>query len=372
MLDEEGDETLKATGTNGSPARQRSTSIDDAGKNDGPPVLTPDPSKKLPPIEEATDQAATRKQIVDEESDHEDGGGDEGSKLDAKKGKSDHEDGEERSDHEDGSGDEGSELDDKEGKSDHKDGDGGLDHEDGGGESDHEDGNKKLRLDGKKEGPDHEDGSGNGNIGGSPLGGTGAEAGQLLGWFTTHLALPNGLHLPQIGYPNLAQITAKVPDPVKNLFPEKIEFSPEMNFAGGAITGTAIKPTLHYVNDRFTGTNKDSSWFDYYSWKGFSISNTLDNFVYFVGKSYIAFHGIELFKSHGIELLKSYISENKANALTETISYCKAAFPMTFAAGLIVTTAPEVLELGYNVIGSGCNTIASLAGLSSSDNDADL
>ncbi|MCT4635745.1 MAG: hypothetical protein N4A31_05855 [Rickettsiales bacterium] len=142
--------------------------------------------------------------------------------------------------------------------------------------------------------------------------------------------------------------------------PERIEFSPEMQFVGGVVTGKAINPALRYANDQLSGNNKDKSFLDYYLCKGFSISGTMESFTSAVGKSYIAHYTIDLVKSH--------LEPSAADALTAIMSYCKVAFPMTFAAGLAITTAPPAIELGVNLI----NTMTSLAGLSSSNDDVDL
>jgi hypothetical protein len=144
------------------------------------------------------------------------------------------------------------------------------------------------------------------------------------------------------------------------LLPERIEFSPEMQFVGGVVTGKAINPALRYANDQLSGNNKDKSFLDYYLCKGFSISGTMESFTSAVGKSYIAHYTIDLVKSH--------LEPSAADALTAIMSYCKVAFPMTFAAGLAITTAPPAIELGVNLI----NTMTSLAGLSSSNDDVDL
>ncbi|MCT4635746.1 MAG: hypothetical protein N4A31_05860 [Rickettsiales bacterium] len=181
-----------------SPSRQRSEST--AG-NDGTPVLTPDPNGERSPSPNGGFSEQETLNIIEEENRS-------GSESDDKGGESEHED-------------EALKGNDKKEGTDHKDGEEKLDHGDDGGESDHEGGDKESGLYDKKKGPDHEDDSGNGNTGGSPLGGTGTDAGYLLGGFAAQLTPPNGLHIPQIKFPNLAQITDqvtdKLPDPVKKL-----------------------------------------------------------------------------------------------------------------------------------------------------------
>lgn len=188
--------------------------------------------------------------------------------------------------------------------------------------------------------------------------------------FLTGLVTSLTAYTPTIKFyelPNKAiEYSNQATDSLKRLLPENFKISPEMSFAGGVITGKTINPTLRYANDLLTGdNNKDLSLFDYYSFKGFSASNTMKSFAYMVGKSHLTFYGIDLIKSH-------LLSDNAAEALTAVMSYCKATVPMTFTVGLAITTAPQAIELGVNVITSGYNQLTSLAGLSSSVDDAEL
>lgn len=363
MINEEDSTSTNQGGI--SPSRQRSEST---VEYNGPPVLTPDPKGEQ--------RTNTDETISDfKENNHEKDSSDKPTRSSSfDKGFSEKEtssldpieegDGSGEESPKDSSKKEGSQLDDEDGRiSEDKHSENGSEEDSQLDEKDAPNGdgipseNKKSQLDDMEGNQKLDTGHKEASVDGYDF-----NLGQLVGKAFSYVALPAGLQLPQIGW---NQIKENAPASIKNLLPEKVELSPEMHFAGGVLTGTAINPTLRYANDQISGNNNDKSLLDYYSWKEVSISNTLVSFTSAVGKSYLTFYGINLIKSH-------LLSDNAADTLTAVMCYCKATIPMTFTAGLIVTTAPQAIELGFNLLNSGYETMASLAGLSSSNDNGEL